>query len=79
LLIVLSSIYGLENFAGKSLLIAVSRPERSESPQGVAKIHRNYEFGIWWERDATIFYKIERSCVKAGAFVFASFMKKKAV
>jgi len=43
------------NFAGISLLIAVRRPERSESPQGVAKLRSNFEFRIRRWRDATIF------------------------
>ena len=40
------------NFAGISLLIAVRRPERSESPQGVAKLRSNFELrGSTFGRD----------------------------
>jgi len=62
-----------QNPARIFLLIAVRRPKRSESPQGVVKIRRIFEFGIRRWRDATIFYKIKRDCVKAGGFCFCFF------
>ena len=44
-----------QNPAGIFLLMSVRRPERSESPQGVAKLQSNFEFRIRWWWDAAIF------------------------